>query len=1132
MLELHRLLCRTRKARQCALWLCLAACLVACGSSSHGEVSGSSFSTDVEEDAPLDILRLPDPGDDRFQSPEADLYGHEDIGIDWSDLIEVAEIEDSEAQTAETVMDVLDLEMEANDEVVPPLEDVVPDVNLADLAPCVPDCEGKNCGDDGCGHTCGTCKIDEICPGSGTCESACGDGICSSTAGEDCVDCQADCGTCESGCAELPIAGCGGCGCENSVCALDPFCCETSWDELCAGHCWATGVCSCTPNCQFSECGSDGCGFNCGVCPTGFTCADGQCQLLCLPDCADRDCGFNGCSGLCGVCEYGSHCLGGKCVNPSSCLQLYELLFACLNSGSPGCLDAIFGAASTGQLQAITGLMACLMAQCGFPAPGYCLNEALDGACKDALDGCTECTPACDGAKCGPDGCGSVCGDCANGSTCVDHQCVPYCLPDCTGIDCGSDGCGGSCGTCEAGLICKGGSCVLLCQPQCQGAQCGSDGCGGLCGECGLGYLCDDTFCQPVHLDCLHALDCALQPKTLPFSDAMACAQMATPQAYGPLIAVLDCLDKLGYSDLLTELELQEVKALCQSEYYECATDCWPECTGKVCGDDGCFGLCGLCPFDQPCVDGQCVGTCTPDCQDRVCGSDSCGGICGTCDETEYCMEGHCECAPDCVDKQCGEDGCGSTCGECQEGYFCDADGACSCPSDCCDRECGDDGCGGQCGTCDEDQVCSGSGQCLAATCSPDTESCSGADIWECNSAGTWEVQSTCPAGHTCTEGACAQCKCVPGETKCKFGLRFICSHSCKKWLKAQCPSGTFCSGGHCSPPCQPQCTDKLCGWDGCWSTCGSCPAGQACYDGVCLAAAPPCMDGNFTSWDGCTDLKVSEFQVNQFTAGFQRGPDIANLSDGGFVVVWYSWGQQQDDLSSANIVGRVFGSGCGPESQEIALNQLGSGEQLHPKVASFQNGGFVVVWESFGLDGSLGAVAFRVFGDDGQPTGPEFLANQFQHDEQFHPRVATLTSGRFVVAWDGVGPDDESGVFARVFQKDGLPFTDDFQVNDYLPGWQQSPTVESLWNGGFAVGFSGEGPQDPDDAFARFYGPGAPEGGNVVRLNPLSPGVQADPSLAAASDGTVWAIWHGETANGLHGISVDMAVPPDEAPL
>jgi len=55
---------------------------------------------------------------------------------------------------------------------------------------------------------------------------------------------------------------------------------------------------------------------------------------------------------------------------------------------------------------------------------------------------------------------------------------------------------------------------------------------------------------------------------------------------------------------------------------------CISDCTGKMCGDDGCGGLCGYRKHGKVCKDGQCVEICVPDCvaKQKLCGPGGCGG--------------------------------------------------------------------------------------------------------------------------------------------------------------------------------------------------------------------------------------------------------------------------------------------------------------------------------------------------------------------------------------------------------------------------------------------------------------------------------------------------------------------------
>ena len=134
--------------------------------------------------------------------------------------------------------------------------------------------------------------------------------------GATCVD-----GKCEGGCNAENCTGC---------CQADGTCItETSTDNCgingstcgyCAGSCeeCINGVCTCVPQCEGKECGSDCCGGSCGECPGNYNCVDGNC--ICQPNCGGKECGDDGCGGSCGSCPDGQNCSGGQCVEgPKMC---------------------------------------------------------------------------------------------------------------------------------------------------------------------------------------------------------------------------------------------------------------------------------------------------------------------------------------------------------------------------------------------------------------------------------------------------------------------------------------------------------------------------------------------------------------------------------------------------------------------------------------------------------------------------------------------------------------------------------------------------------------------------------------------------------------------------------------------
>ena len=319
---------------------------------------------------------------------------------------------------------------------------------------------------------------------------------------------------------------------------------------------------------------------------------------------------------------------------------------------------------------------------------------------------------------------------------------------------------------------------------------------------------------------------------------------------------------------------------------------CAPQCDGKSCGDDGCGGLCGICPLGAYCIEGGL-------CEQLDCTTDE------QCPDGSSCISGSCVCTPQCgVGQECGSDGCGGECGQCDLGSTCSVTGVCAtqpndcseaflctlnclaiangnvlscfdqcipatgtdafvdwffciepsctnlpndlscistnpecellaadcqsgtCSPDCSGKECGNDGCGGSCGTCGADTACNSSGQCVAGNL-------------ECSDSYT--CLALCL--DTADFDACAlQCEPLLSEQVLLYQELLTC-------LAPTCSvpgAGSAClSTPDCqtevelciSAQCQPDCTGKDCGSDGCNGSCGVCGLGEACMpDGICEA--------------------------------------------------------------------------------------------------------------------------------------------------------------------------------------------------------------------------------------------------------------------------------------------------------
>jgi hypothetical protein len=154
-----------------------------------------------------------------------------------------------------------------------------------------------------------------------------------------------------------------------------------------------------------------------------------------------------------------------------------------------------------------------------------------------------------------------------------------------------------------------------------------------------------------------------------------------------------------------------------------------------------------------------------------------------------------------------------------------------------------------------------------------------------------------------------------------------------------------------------------------------------------------------------------SEFRVNTSNTGGTSGPDVAADPAGSFVVVWQGFGASVQD-----ILGQRFTSSGVPVGPEFRVNTTTTDLQYSPSVAADAAGNFVVAWTSSGGYGGTPADVFgQRFESNGAPRGPEFRINSYATNGQTRADVAADSTGRFVVVWDSYGQDGSSlGVFGQ----------------------------------------------------------------------------------------------------------------------
>ncbi len=272
--------------------------------------------------------------------------------------------------------------------------------------------------------------------------------------------------------------------------------------------------------------------------------------------------------------------------------------------------------------------------------------------------------------------------------------------------------------------------------------------------------------------------------------------------------------------------------------------------------------------------------------------------------------------------------------------------------------------------------------------------------------------------------------------------------------------------------------------------------------------------------FDSGGNLLGSEFQVSSQVPGdtFETYPSVACGDAGDFVVVWNDYAYPLGN-GTPGILGRRFDSAGAPEGTEFQVNTYTSGYFRQPQVATDGARDFVVVWNAGpGIDGSGSGVFGQRFASNGDFLGTEFQINSYtMHDQQF-PSVASDGAGDFVVAWSGSYKldGDIDGVFAQRFGSNGDFLGTEFQVNTYTTSIQNEPSVASDAAGDFVIAWMGSN-QDGSGrgVFAQRFDAAGSAAGTEFQVNTYTTYDQSRPSVAADDAGNFFVVWGSDEQDG-----------------
>ena len=195
-------------------------------------------------------------------------------------------------------------------------------------------------------------------------------------------------------------------------------------------------------------------------------------------------------------------------------------------------------------------------------------------------------------------------------------------------------------------------------------------------------------------------------------------------------------------------------------------------------------------------------------------------------------------------------------------------------------------------------------------------------------------------------------------------------------------------------------------------------------------------------------------FDVNRLYAGDQSTPSLTELSNGDFVVTWWSSGGYNDDDSGRGVYGRLFSSEGVAVGQKFLVNTYTDNDQDDSSVSALADGGFIAVWRSYQQDGSQHGIFAQRFDQAGAKVGQEFRVNDVTSNLQGEPKVVAMPDGGWMVVYVSYNhPDGEyDSIFSKRFDADGLPMGVEALVSSGEGNYQQQPAVAVLADESYVV--------------------------------------------------------------------------------
>lgn len=301
------------------------------------------------------------------------------------------------------------------------------------------------------------------------------------------------------------------------------------------------------------------------------------------------------------------------------------------------------------------------------------------------------------------------------------------------------------------------------------------------------------------------------------------------------------------------------------------------------------------------------------------------------------------------------------------------------------------------------------------------------------------------------------------------------------------------------------------------------------CFFSVMLFGVPAVVmaQTNYYSANG------TEYSVVGSLSGDQVFPDAAVTPAGGFLV----WQDNATDGDGWGISARQVDSTLSGTLSPFRVNVQGMNDQENARVALLKNGGAVFVWQG-GVESYQHIFARFLTPTNTFVTTNDLAVSIFSNSNSFQvkPALAVLNNNNVVIVWSSfnqAGSNSLQDVYAKILSPTGVTISNEFLVNQFVSYNQRTPAIAALKGGGFVVTWVSEQQRASApvlgtnstyytasttivpsvDIYARLYQSNGVAVGNEFLVD-VGSSPCANPSVAAASDGSFMVAWSGRDMN------------------